>query len=410
MHQSNDFNGYLHAHIPHLATARHGATADASPTAKMSDDAATAELSQATILIFAHHLGVDIDTEDALLYIAREALETMPDGWELGVSPEGDENAGIPYFFNVATGDSVWEHPLDAVYKQRVKDERAKRLAAKASRSSQKEATPIRGGGGAAKKGGDTSAASAAAAGAAKASTRETSPATSRTASAAMAFVNSGGKLNKSPGNDTAAAAAPGAASTAAPAHTPFVVKPVAPAPEYGVLSVVLDGAKFHAKHRAGYTVSCSVVVSDQPFSVLSDDPERVVAAFQPPATSPHHALLRRYAHGKAGKPQGGAPVAVQVQRDCPAVPLGPSTDEPPGVSPRTRCVFPPPQASQRSTVFTHTHTSFLPCATACSRRSRRPAASAPASSGASPRRARGGRSCRCPLTRPPSSPYVAPT
>ena len=61
---------------------------------------------------------------------------------------------------------------------------------------------------------------------------------------------------------------------------------------------MVLDGAKFHAKHRAGYTVSCSVVVSDRPFSTMSDDPQTVVAAFKPPATAAA-ALLRRYADGK---------------------------------------------------------------------------------------------------------------
>ena len=96
------------------------------------------EISQATILIFAHHLGIDIDAEEQLMFIAKEALQNMPEGWELGVSPEGDENAGIPYFFKIESGESVWEHPNDEMYKERVKEERIKRAAAAAERKKAK--------------------------------------------------------------------------------------------------------------------------------------------------------------------------------------------------------------------------------------------------------------------------------
>ena len=96
------------------------------------------EISHATILIFAHHLGIDIDAEEQLMFIAKEALQQMPEGWELGVSPEGDENAGIPYFFKIESGESIWEHPQDEMYKERVKEERTKRAAAAAERKKAK--------------------------------------------------------------------------------------------------------------------------------------------------------------------------------------------------------------------------------------------------------------------------------
>lgn len=53
-------------------------------------------------LVFANYLGLDIDTEQDLIYIAKEALDNLPSGWELGIG-EG-ANAGIPFFYNETTG------------------------------------------------------------------------------------------------------------------------------------------------------------------------------------------------------------------------------------------------------------------------------------------------------------------
>ena len=179
------------------------------------------EISQATILIFAHHLGIDIDAEEQLMFIAKEALQNMPEGWELGVSPEGDENAGIPYFFKIESGESVWEHPNDEMYKERVKEERIKRAAAAAERKKAKllkEGSPkgvsgrkgslvaeragafekgtVKGDGTAEMSPLDTTATTATATAAST-----TNPATSTNVkvplASAMAFINSAGKTNK---------------------------------------------------------------------------------------------------------------------------------------------------------------------------------------------------------------------
>jgi hypothetical protein len=84
------------------------------------------ELSEADIstavIVFAHFLGIDLETEQELLPIAENALRNLPNGWELGIG-DGD-NAGIPYFFNESSGESVWQHPKEAVYKKKVKEEK----------------------------------------------------------------------------------------------------------------------------------------------------------------------------------------------------------------------------------------------------------------------------------------------
>ena len=77
------------------------------------------------VLVFAHYLGIDLETESELLPIAEKALRNLPQGWELGIGD--NENAGIPYFFNESTGESVWKHPKEGVYLKKVKEEK-KRL------------------------------------------------------------------------------------------------------------------------------------------------------------------------------------------------------------------------------------------------------------------------------------------
>ncbi len=78
------------------------------------------------VLIFAHFLGIDVETEQHLLYIAEDALSRkgLPAGWNLGIGD--NDNDGIPYFFNTETGESVWNHPREAVFMRKVKEEKEK--------------------------------------------------------------------------------------------------------------------------------------------------------------------------------------------------------------------------------------------------------------------------------------------
>ena len=100
---------------------------------------------ETAVLIFAHFLGIDIETEHHLLYIAQDALSAkgLPKGWELGIG-EG-ENEGIPYFFNTETEESVWNHPKEAIFLRKVKEEKEKDKRRKAQTDKPKESQPKNG-------------------------------------------------------------------------------------------------------------------------------------------------------------------------------------------------------------------------------------------------------------------------
>ena len=69
----------------------------------------------------ARYLGMDPSDKDhaELMWIAEEALTApLPDDWEQGVTDDG-----TPYFYNVKTKESVWDHPLDAHYQKLFKVE-----------------------------------------------------------------------------------------------------------------------------------------------------------------------------------------------------------------------------------------------------------------------------------------------
>lgn len=77
------------------------------------------------VLVFAHYLGINIEKEEELLEIAKNALLHLPYGWELGIGEEED-NTGIPYFFNTETEDSVWQHPVEKSVVRQIRDARKK--------------------------------------------------------------------------------------------------------------------------------------------------------------------------------------------------------------------------------------------------------------------------------------------
>ena len=84
--------------------------APALPPGAESDDGP----SENAVLDYAAYLGFSdpAGTEKDLLYIARWALTApVPDGWSVHL--DGD---GLEFFHNVVTGESQYEHPMDAHY------------------------------------------------------------------------------------------------------------------------------------------------------------------------------------------------------------------------------------------------------------------------------------------------------
>ncbi|XP_075046113.1 centrosomal protein of 164 kDa [Mixophyes fleayi] len=74
------------------------------------------------ILEYARMIGIDPETEPELMWLAREGIVALlPPDWK----PCQDVTGEI-YYFNFATGQSTWDHPIDEDYKERVLEERAK--------------------------------------------------------------------------------------------------------------------------------------------------------------------------------------------------------------------------------------------------------------------------------------------
>ena len=104
-----------------------------------------AQVSDETVLLFALSIGIsaslhlpypyhrlinrlDVDEEQELLRIARRALTNLPEPWELAIG-EG-EYAGIPFFHNSQTNESIWTHPEEDLVRQALEDKR-RRMAGK---------------------------------------------------------------------------------------------------------------------------------------------------------------------------------------------------------------------------------------------------------------------------------------
>ncbi|KAG2393967.1 hypothetical protein C9374_003731 [Naegleria lovaniensis] len=92
------------------------------------------EPTEEDVLKYAEFLGIDPQLEPELLDIAREGIKApLPDGWR------PCQSDGQLYYFNFHTGESIWDHPLDAYYKQKVKEERMKKTASKKPKSKTKK-------------------------------------------------------------------------------------------------------------------------------------------------------------------------------------------------------------------------------------------------------------------------------
>ncbi|XP_077105998.1 centrosomal protein of 164 kDa isoform X5 [Ranitomeya variabilis] len=71
---------------------------------------------------YARMIGIDPDAEAELMWLAREGIVApLPPDWK----PCQDVTGDI-YYFNFATGQSTWDHPIDEHYRELVTEERAK--------------------------------------------------------------------------------------------------------------------------------------------------------------------------------------------------------------------------------------------------------------------------------------------
>merc|ERR1712227_863592 len=74
------------------------------------------------ILEYARWLGMDETEDKHLFWIAREGLKApLPENWK----PCKTQDQEI-YYFNFATGESVWDHPCDEYYRKTYEEEKKK--------------------------------------------------------------------------------------------------------------------------------------------------------------------------------------------------------------------------------------------------------------------------------------------
>eukprot|EP00746_Dinoflagellata_sp_MGD_P163565 gnl/MRDRNA2_/MRDRNA2_91678_c0_seq1.p1 gnl/MRDRNA2_/MRDRNA2_91678_c0~~gnl/MRDRNA2_/MRDRNA2_91678_c0_seq1.p1 ORF type:complete len:293 (-),score=75.21 gnl/MRDRNA2_/MRDRNA2_91678_c0_seq1:140-1018(-) len=76
---------------------------------------------------YAEWLGMDMDADSELLWIAREALRApLPEPWKTCQSADLEI-----FYFNFETGESVWDHPVDEHYRALFEEEKLKANAPK---------------------------------------------------------------------------------------------------------------------------------------------------------------------------------------------------------------------------------------------------------------------------------------
>jgi len=72
---------------------------------------------------YAEFLGIDSEKETHLMWIAKEGVVAkVPPPWKACIENGGDD----VFYFNFETGESVWEHPCDEIYRKMVEEHRAK--------------------------------------------------------------------------------------------------------------------------------------------------------------------------------------------------------------------------------------------------------------------------------------------
>ena len=91
------------------------------------------EPTEQDIIDYMKWLGADVEKDKDLFYIGRQALTArLPEGWKTYQKKDGGE----PFYFNIYTGESLWDHPLDAQFKKQFQEAKARKAQQKPVNSS----------------------------------------------------------------------------------------------------------------------------------------------------------------------------------------------------------------------------------------------------------------------------------
>jgi len=91
---------------------------------------------EAEVVEYATWLGMDLEKDKDLFFIAREGLKApLPENWKPCKTTDTDEI----YYFNFATGESTWDHPCDEFYRTLYEKEKKAKLKDEKTRSDTKK-------------------------------------------------------------------------------------------------------------------------------------------------------------------------------------------------------------------------------------------------------------------------------
>ncbi|KAK4468849.1 hypothetical protein MN116_008014 [Schistosoma mekongi] len=91
--------------------------------ATLLEESIVDEPTEDEVILYAESLGIDVDKERDLLYIAKEGISAhLPSGWQV----LKDENNQI-FYYDRESGISLWEHPLDRHFRDCVIQARQKK-------------------------------------------------------------------------------------------------------------------------------------------------------------------------------------------------------------------------------------------------------------------------------------------
>jgi centrosomal protein CEP164 len=83
--------------------------------------------SESEVAAYAKWLGMDMDKDQDLFWIAREGvLAPLPKDWR----PCRTKDTEDIYYFNFNSGESTWDHPCDSKYQRMYEEEKNKKEAA----------------------------------------------------------------------------------------------------------------------------------------------------------------------------------------------------------------------------------------------------------------------------------------
>jgi centrosomal protein CEP164 len=80
---------------------------------------------------YVESLGIELPEDSDLLFLAREGLKArLPNEWKPCQGKDGQI-----FYFNFETGESVWDHPCDTIYRNKVLEAKSARKNAKGKKS-----------------------------------------------------------------------------------------------------------------------------------------------------------------------------------------------------------------------------------------------------------------------------------